>query len=387
MEFDDLDAWILLMAKDTARLLSALVRIYPANRLLTGAAELTPYQSDGLTAFHVRPGAVVIPETQEEVVETVKLCHSLAAPFLARGSGTSLSGGSVPIAGGVLIAINRLNRVLRYDCRQRLAVVEPGVINLRVSQVAAADGLYYSPDPSSQSVCTIGGNVAFNSGGAHCLKYGMTANHVLGLKVVLPDGEVVQLGGDSLEATGPDLVGMFVGSEGLFGIALEITLRLLPKPDLFCTVLAAYDCLAKAGDAVARVVRSGLLPGAIEIMDRLAMDAAEAAIGASYTAGAQAVLIVELEGIAEQVEAEYPRLRKVIEESGATTVQVARDEAERAWDLEGPQGRVLGRWPPQPGLHRAGRRGSADQARRGSGGSRAIGQPAQAPCGQRVPCR
>lgn len=315
------------MAADA--LFRALARIYPKHRLLTAGAQLVPYQSDGLTAFHVRPAAVVLPETPEEVVATVRECHQLRIPFMARGNGTSLSGGSVPIAEGVVIALNRLNRVLRYEPRQRVAVVEPGVINLKVSQHAAVDQLYYAPDPSSGSVCTIGGNVAFNSGGAHCLKYGMTANHVLGLKVVLPDGEVGQLGGESLEMAGPDLVGLFVGSEGLFGIALEITLRLLPKPEIYRTVLAAYDTLEKAGNAVAMVVASGLLPGAMEIMDRLAIQAAEAAVAAGYPAGAQGLLIVELEGPAEEVGAELPRLMQVIHDSGAYEVQIARDEAER----------------------------------------------------------
>ena len=313
-----------------ADLFQELGRIYPPARLLTSSAELTPYASDGLTAFHVKPAAVVLPENQAEVIETVRLCHRRQVPFMARGSGTSLSGGAVPVAQGVVIALNRLNRVLRYEPQQRIAVVEPGVINLRVSQTAAADGLYYAPDPSSGPVCTIGGNVAFNSGGAHCLKYGMTANHVLGLKVVLPDGEVEALGGDSLEQAGPDLVGMFIGSEGLFGIALEITLRLLPKPEVYRTLLAGYDSLEKAGRAVALVVASGLLPGAMEIMDRLAIEAIEAAVAPGYPAGAAALLIVELEGLSEEVEAEYPRLLRVIEESGAYAVQVARDEAARA---------------------------------------------------------
>ena len=308
---------------------TSLARIYPTERLLTGPAEVAPYESDGLTAFHATPAGIVLPETAEEVIETVRLCHRFGVPFMARGSGTSLSGGSVPVADGLVIALNRLNRVLRYDAQQRIAVVEPGTINQKVSQIAAADGLYYAPDPSSGPVCTIGGNVAFNSGGAHCLKYGMTANHVLGIKAVLPDGEVVHLGGDSLEQLGPDLVGMFCGSEGLFGVALEITLRLLPKPEMYCTVQAAYDSLAKAGAAVSMVIAAGLLPGALEIMDRLAMDAADAAIGACYPPDAKAVMIVELEGPREEVEAERPRLLEVIAQSGAYEHRIARDEAER----------------------------------------------------------
>ncbi len=228
-------------------LLPALSTIFPPDRILTGAAQLAAYESDALTALRARPGAVIIAETQEEVIQAVRLCHRFNVPFVARGSGTSLSGGSTPVPDGVVIALNRLNRILRLDPEERLAVVEPGVINLEVSRRAAQYGLYYAPDPSSQPVCTIGGNIAFNAGGAHCLKYGMTSNHVLGLKAVLADGEVVHLGGESLESTGPDLTGLFVGSEGVFGIALEATLRLLPKPETYRTILAAYASLQSAG--------------------------------------------------------------------------------------------------------------------------------------------
>jgi len=306
-----------------------LRRIFPARRLLAGAAELAPYESDALTGFRARPRAVVLAETAEEVVQTVRLCYEHAVPFVARGSGTSLSGGSLPIEDGVVIGLNRLHRILRLDPDDRIAVVEPGTVNLAVSHAAAPHRLYYAPDPSSQSVCTIGGNVAFNSGGAHCLKYGMTANHVLGLKVVLPDGEIADLGSESLETVGPDYTGIFVGSEGLFGVALEITLRLLPKPECYRTLLAAYDSLEAAGDAVASVVASGLLPGAMEIMDRLAIEAAEAAVEAGYPREAAALLIVELEGLSEEVEAESAKLDKVIQASGAYEVRVAQDEDER----------------------------------------------------------
>jgi len=313
-----------------ARFWSELERIYPAERLLRRRAQIAPYESDGLTAFRETPAAVVLPVTQQEVIDTVRICYQFDVPFMARGSGTSLSGGAVPVAGGLVIALNRLNRILRYDPASRVCVVEPGVTNARVSQYVAGDGLYYAPDPSSGPVCTIGGNVAFNSGGAHCLKYGMTANHILGLKIVLPDGQVCQLGGESLETCGPDYTGMFVGSEGLFGIALEVTLRLLPKPERYFTLQAAYRSLQAAGDAVSLVIASGLLPGALEIMDRLAMDAASAAVGASYPPDAEAILIVELEGTQEEVEAERPRLLDVIRQSGAFATWVAQDESERA---------------------------------------------------------
>lgn len=328
--------------------ISALRRIYPDKRLLQSAVQLAPYESDALTAFRARPTAVVLAETQEEVIETVRLCYAHDVPFVARGSGTSLSGGSLPIQDGIVIALNRLDRILRLDPHERVAVVEPGAVNLDVSKAAAPHGLYYAPDPSSQLICTIGGNVAFNSGGAHCLKYGMTANHVLGIKAVLPDGEVVHLGGDSLESVGPDLTGFFVGSEGLFGIALEITLRLLPQPERYRTVLAAYDSLKAAGDAVASVVSSGLLPGAMEIMDALAIEAAEASVDAGYPADAAALLIVELEGEQEAVEAEFEDLMDIINASGAYEVRVAEDADQRAKIWKGRKGAfsAVGRLSP-----------------------------------------
>jgi glycolate oxidase len=309
-------------------LLTALGRLY-GKRLLTSAGAITPYESDGLTAFRETPAAVVLAETQEEVVETVRLCHSEGVPFVARGSGTSLSGGSLPVKGGIVIALNRLNKVLSLDPDQRIAVVEPGIINNNITNAASPHGLSYAPDPSSQSVCTIGGNVAFNSGGAHCLKHGMTSNHVLGIKAVLPDGEVVHLGGASTEPVGPDWVGMFVGSEGLFGIALEITVKLIPVAETTHTVLAAYDTLEAAGDAVAAVVKSGLLPVAMEIMDALAIEAAEASVKPHYPE-APALLIVELEGEREVVDADAARLQEVIEASGCLEMTSTERFDERA---------------------------------------------------------
>ena len=328
----------------------SLQDIYPAERLLTRNVELLPYESDALTAFQTKPGAVVLPVNEDEVISTVRLCHELGIPFVARGSGTSLSGGSLPIADGLVIALNRMNRIKTIDPQQRIAVVEPGVVNLHITNAAQQYGLYYAPDPSSQSICTIGGNIAFNSGGAHCLKYGMTSNHVLGMKVVLADGTITQFGSESIDGVGigPDLVGLFVGSEGLFGIALEITLRLMPVPELYRTVLAAYDNLGRAGDAVSMVVASGLLPGAMEIMDRLAIKAAEASVAAGYPQDAEALLIVELEGEALQVEAEFTQLQQVIEESGAFEIRVANSEEERARIWKGRKGAfsAVGRLSP-----------------------------------------
>ncbi len=311
-------------------LLENLQNLFPADRVLVNAAQMAAYGSDALTAFHQAPAAVVLPQSASEVIEAVRICHRHGVPFVARGSGTSLSGGSLPIADGVVIALNRLNRILRLDPDERIAVVEPGVVNLAVSEASRPHGLYYAPDPSSQSVCTIGGNVAFNSGGAHCLKYGMTSNHVLGMKLLLPDGEVTEVGGESRDGIGPDLTGLFVGSEGLFGIALETTLRLLPIPELYRTVLGAYRSLEAAGDAVSAVIASGLLPGAMEIMDRLAIRAAEVGAKAGYPADAAALLIVELEGETDAVEADFAHLLEVIRESGAYEVRLASNADERA---------------------------------------------------------
>ena len=312
-----------------AALLSGLQAAGLGDRVLTDPAALAAFGSDALTAFHQRPVAVVVAESEDDVVTTVRLCHRHGVPFVARGSGTSLSGGSVPVEGGIVIALNRLDRVLHLDPEARTAVVQPGIINLAVSRAAAPHGLAYAPDPSSQSVCSIGGNLAFNSGGAHCLKHGMTSNHVLGIRAVLPDGEVVELGGDTTEPVGPDWVGMFCGSEGLFGIALEVTLRLVPVAETVRTALAMYPSLEAAGDAVALVVGDGLLPVAMEIMDALAMQAAEASVRPGYPVGA-ALLIVELEGERDVVDADAARLAELLDASGASEVSVTEDAAERA---------------------------------------------------------
>ena len=312
-----------------SNVLDGLSEIFPPARFSQNNAARAAFESDGLTAFHAKPRAVVIPESQEEVIAAVRWCHDHGVPFVARGSGTSLSGGSMPVADGIVIALNRLDRILELDAGQRFAVVEPGVINVAVSAAAAPHGLYFAPDPSSQTICTIGGNVAFNSGGAHCLKYGMTSNHVLGIKAVLATGEVVTFGGRSVESVGPDTTGLFCGSEGLFGVALEVTLKLLPKPEVFHTVLVGYRTLKRAGDAVSAIVDSGLLPGAMEIMDALAIEAAEAAVACGYPPGAAAVLIVELEGPRERLEEERQRLEEVLAATDPFAQHVAADEAER----------------------------------------------------------
>ncbi len=317
------------MPDSTGEALASLRSIIPADRLLLDEAHLTAYESDGLTAFRTAPRAVVIPESAEEVIAVVRWCQRHGIPFVARGSGTSLSGGSLPVADGIVITLNRLNKILQLDPEERVAVVEPGVINLAVTRAAQPFGLHYAPDPSSQTICTIGGNLAFNSGGAHCLKYGMTANHVLGVKAVLATGEVVEFGGRSRESIGPDYAGLFCGSEGLFGVALEITLRLLPRAERFHTVLVGYRSLEDAGNAVAAVIDAGLLPGAMEIMDALAIEAAEAAVACGYPEGAEAVLIVELEGPREKVELERVRLDAILAATEAFGTRVAVDDSDR----------------------------------------------------------
>ena len=313
----------------SSSVLASLRSRLPAGRLRDDDAFKAAFESDGLTAFRKRPLGVVIPECEQEVIETVRWCDENDVPFVARGSGTSLSGGSMPVDNGIVISLNRLKKIIRLDPDNRIAIVQPGVINLAVTAAASHHGLYYAPDPSSQKICTIGGNVAFNSGGAHCLKYGMTSNHVIGIKAVTAKGELIHLGGESVEGIGADLTGLFCGSEGLFGIALEITLRLLPKPECFHTVLVGYRSLRDAGDAVSAVIDSGLLPGAMEIMEALSIQAAEAATACGYPEGAAAVLIVELEGPREKIDAERRELEAVIASTKAFETVVAANEQQR----------------------------------------------------------
>ncbi|HET7559885.1 MAG TPA: FAD-linked oxidase C-terminal domain-containing protein [Limnochordia bacterium] len=303
--------------------------IYAPGSILTDPRQLRVFECDGLASLRGRPLAAVFPTTTEQVAATLKLCYAAGVPFVARGSGTSLSGGAVPPDGSVVVALNRMNRILALEPENLRAIVQPGVINAHISRAAAPFGLHYAPDPSSQIICTIGGNIAFNSGGAHCLKYGMTSNHILGLKVVLPDGEIARLDGGGLEPIGPDWTGFFVGSEGLFGIAVEATVRLVPKPEAAHTVLAAYRSLEAAGEAVAAVVESGLLPAAMEIMDALIIEAAEAAVGAGYPRDAAGLLIVELDGTRKEVAAESARLQQIIAASGAYAIRSAAGDAER----------------------------------------------------------
>lgn len=296
--------------------------------LLTKPEQLRTYECDGLTNFRVVPSAVLLPSTSEQVQEIVRICDRERIPFVARGSGTGLSGGALPYAGGVVISLSRLNRILEVDIPNARVVVEPGVINSNVTQEVSPYGYFYAPDPSSQSVCTIGGNVAENSGGAHCLKYGFTTTHVLGMEVVLPDGSLVHLGSNTLDAPGYDLMGVFVGSEGTLGIATKVILRIVKRPEVIQTLLAAFNTTDEAGQTVSEIIAAGILPAAIEMMDNLAIQAAEAAVHANYP-DCGALLLVELDGPAAEVEQLMRQVKDICTQCGAWEIRVAQSEAER----------------------------------------------------------
>jgi glycolate oxidase len=298
--------------------------------VVTGPEQLRVYECDGLTGHRAIPEAVVLPDSTEEVQAVLRACHREQVPFVARGAGTGLSGGATPMAGGVVVSLTRMNRILEVDLESQRVVVEPGVANLDVTRAVAADGFFYAPDPSSQQVCTIGGNVAENSGGAHCLKHGFTTHHVTGLTLVLADGEVVELGGKALDAEGPDLLGLVVGSEGTLGIATRITLRIVRAPEEVRTLLAGFATTDAAGEAVSGIVAAGILPGALEMMDRLTIEAAERAVAPGYPAGAGAVLLVELDGVAEQVAEDAAEVERICLAAGAFELRAASDDTARA---------------------------------------------------------
>jgi glycolate oxidase len=312
-----------------ARILHELCAIVGPRGLISSQEELYTYECDGLTNLRVMPQAVLLPTTTEEVQSILRLCHRERIPFVARGSGTGLSGGALPVENGIVICLARMNRILEVDLSNARVVVEPGVINLDVSARVQPNGYFYAPDPSSQSVCSIGGNVAENSGGAHCLKYGFTTTHVLGLEVVLPDGSLIHLGGKCLDAPGYDLAGVFVGSEGTLGIATKITLRIVKRPECIRTLLAAFPSTNEAGAAVSDTIAAGMLPAAIEMMDNLAIQAAEAAVHANYPE-CGALLLVELDGPAAEVESLMLHVDELCRKNAASEIRVAQSDTERA---------------------------------------------------------
>src|ERR1700735_3741763 len=311
-------------------LTARLAEICGAENVISDPQQLRTYECDGLTAHRCSPGLVVLPRSAEQVAAIVRECAARKIPFIARGSGTGLSGGALPRTDGVLIVTSKMRSIIAIDAASRRAIVEPGVTNLAVSKAAERHGLFYSPDPSSQVVCSVGGNVAENSGGAHCLKHGFTVHHVTGLQIVTPQGELTWLGDGTGAAPGYDLVGAFTGSEGTLGIVTKIVVKLTPIPEAVTTLLAAFTTMGAGGAAVSAIIGAGMLPGAIEMMDALAIEAAEAAVSCQYPAGAGAVLIVELDGPEADVRRDSAAVRKLCEEAGCTEIREAADPAQRA---------------------------------------------------------
>ncbi len=318
-----------MLSFDKQTLLAALHRILPADAVLCETEDLRPYECDGLSAYRELPMIVCLPHTIEQVQAILRVCYKMQVPVVARGAGTGLSGGALPLKNGVLLSLAKFMCILEIDTANRIARVQPGVRNLAISQAAAPYGLYYAPDPSSQIACTIGGNVAENSGGVHCLKYGLTVHNVLGLKVLAMDGELLEIGGATLDSPGYDLLALMTGSEGLLGVIVEVTVKLLPKPERAQVVLAAFDDVVKAGAAVGDIISAGIIPGGLEMMDNPAIRAAEAFVHAGYPVDAAAILLCELDGTNEEVSEQILRVRELLQVAGATQVRTARDDAER----------------------------------------------------------
>ncbi|MEW5757238.1 MAG: FAD-linked oxidase C-terminal domain-containing protein, partial [Pseudomonadota bacterium] len=310
-------------------LVAALRAFLPADAVLYEGEDLPPYECDGLSAYRQLPMLVVLPSTVEHVQRIMHLCHQHHIPVVARGAGTGLSGGALPVQNGIVLSLAKFMSILNIDPLRRTAVVQPGVRNLAISQACAAHGLYYAPDPSSQIACTIGGNVAENSGGVHCLKYGLTVHNVLKLKVVTVTGELITIGSDALDSAGYDLLALMNGSEGMLGIVVEVTVKLTPTPERAQVVLAAFDDIEKAGHAVGAVIAAGIIPAGLEMMDKLAIQAAEAYVHVGYPTGAEALLLCEVDGTNEEVSEHILRVRQVMERCGAIEIRTAVDEAQR----------------------------------------------------------
>jgi glycolate oxidase len=313
----------------TPTFITALKTALPANSLLIEPEALRPYECDGLSAYRQVPLAVCLPETLEQAQAVLRACRQYNVPVVARGAGTGLSGGALPLADGVILSLARFNRILEIDAENRLARVQPGVRNLAISEAVAHLGLYYAPDPSSQIACSIGGNVAENSGGVHCLKYGLTVHNLLALKVLSMDGDLLDIGLQALDSPGYDLLALMTGSEGLLGIVVEVTVKLLVKPERAQVVLAAFDSVETAGAAVARIIGAGILPAGLEMMDNLSIRAAEDFVHAGYPVDAAAILLCELDGSNAEVSEQILALRAVLLDAGATEVRTAEDEAQR----------------------------------------------------------
>ncbi len=310
--------------------IAALEALLPAETVIVDTEPRRVYECDGLSAYRQLPGCVVLPETIAQVQAVLRLCHEHRVPVVARGAGTGLSGGALPIAEGVLLSLAKFSDILEIDPLARTARVQPGVRNISISEAADEYGLFYAPDPSSQIACTIGGNVAENSGGVHCLKYGLTVHNVLGIKFITSDGELIELGGQTLDSPGLDLLALFNGSEGMLGVIVEITVKLLPQPPVTEVLLAAFDDVGAAGNAVAAIIAAGIIPAGLEMMDQGITRAAEDFVHAGYPRDAAAILLCELDGIAEETRAQLQAVEQVLRDAGANDIRVAGDAAERA---------------------------------------------------------
>jgi glycolate oxidase len=312
-----------------SEIVAALSEIVPGEGVVSSETAMRPYESDGLTAYKQLPMVVVLPETTDQVAQVLRYCHDNGIRVVPRGAGTSLSGGALPLVDGVLLGMGKFNHIREIDFANRAAVVEPGVTNLAISQAVAHEGFYYAPDPSSQIACSIGGNVAENSGGVHCLKYGMTTNNILGLEMVLITGEIVRLGGKHLDAGGYDLIGVITGSEGLLGVVTEVTVRILKKPETARAVLVGFPSAEDSGECVSRIIGAGIIPGGMEMMDKPAIHATEEFVHAGYPLDVEALLIVELDGPAAEVDHLIERVTEIARTCNSTTLRVSNSEEER----------------------------------------------------------
>jgi len=320
---------VLSRTERQAQVVRALQAVLPAHALLWQSEDTVPYECDGLTAYRTRPLVVALPETEAQVAAVLRTCHGLDVPVVARGAGTGLSGGAMPNALGVTMSLAKFNNILKIDPVSRTAVVQCGVRNLAISEAAAPYGLYYAPDPSSQIACTIGGNVAENSGGVHCLKYGLTLHNVMRVRGFTAEGEPIEFGSEALDSAGLDLLALVIGSEGMLAVTVEVTVKLVPKPQLARCIMASFDDVRKAGDAVAAVIAAGIIPAGLEMMDKPMTAAVEDFVHAGYDLTAEAILLCESDGTPEEVEEEIGRMSEVLRRSGATAITVSQDEAER----------------------------------------------------------
>ncbi|MFB9243310.1 FAD-binding protein [Massilia antarctica] len=307
----------------------ALLAVLPARCVLSDPEDTRPYECDGLAAYRQLPMIVTLPDNEEQVLAILNVCRELKVPIVPRGAGTGLSGGALPMADGVVLSTARMNRIVRMEPYARLAVVQPGVRNLAISDAAAPHGLYYAPDPSSQIACTIAGNVAENSGGVHCLKYGLTVHNVLRVRVATIDGDIIELGGEALDAPGLDLLAVFIGSEGMLGIVTEVTVRLIPKPATARVIMASFDSVVTGGNAVARVIAAGIIPAGLEMMDQTSSRMVEPFVHAGYDTEAAAILLCEADGTQLEVDEEIERMSAVLQAAGASAIAVSQSEAER----------------------------------------------------------